>query len=73
MRPPAPAHSAVGPPLLRGSSPAHSRPTILLAGLCRVEKLLFYQANSMGRFGHLTGQTSKKQVDRQGHTKRDRL
>lgn len=59
--------------LLRISSPAHSRPAILLPGLFRVEKLQFCNANSMRYCGLLTRQTSKKQVDRRGQIKKGKV
>lgn len=51
-----------GTTLLRLSSLAHSRPAILLTGLCRVEKLQFCHGNSMRGHGLFTRQTSKRQV-----------
>lgn len=59
--------------LLRISSPAHSRPAILLVGLFRVEKLQFCNANSMRYCGLLTRQTSKKQVDCRGQIKKGKV
>jgi hypothetical protein len=58
-----------GTVLLRISSPAHSRPTILLAGLFTVEKLQFCNANSMRCCGLLTRRTSKKQVVQRANEK----
>lgn len=67
-----PSNSVVccrGTILLTISSPAHSRPAILLTGLFRVKKLQFCHGNSMRCCGLVTGQTSKKQVDHRGQIK----
>lgn len=55
--------------LLTISTPAHSRPAILLAGFFRIEKLRFCYGNSMACCGLITRQSSKKQVDPEGKWK----